>query len=564
MVLRVGGLASGLDTENIIKELMQAERTKLTGVEQKKQILEWTQESYYEVNKLMANFVLDSKVDFGLAQTTATGSLISTSLNSLTWVKSAGVANEGIATGTAYADAVNGTYRLNVTQLADNWSSASESSISSGEKSNLVSQFGIANEDTVDFTITTNSGSVTINKTDLDNVTLGSIVSEINAANIGVSAMYDADLDRFFLQTTDTGENNTISIEDNSSLTGGASFITGADSLLGLQYYDDDLESYQKVENAETYSGENAIFDFGAAANISQSSNTFTANNINLTLKSTGTTEVTVGTNTNEVYEKISGFVDSYNEMLDAIGKVLGETKYSDYLPLTEEQRETLSEKQIEQWEEKAKSGLLRNDNLLQNAYQEFRTGMYQEVKGVEGSFGYLVSVGITTESYYSGSMGGKLVIDESKLLAAIEEDPDGILDLLFKAPDSSLSYKSETQMTGQEIEEKRSESGLVRRLYDNIVASMKQIISKAGCGDDAALYRSVSSTILVDFIADNSGISQLDRDIDYKDDKLDRLSDYLENVEERYWAQYTALEQAISNMNSQSAWISQMFGQES
>ncbi len=562
MVVRMSGLATGLDTENIIKELMQSERTKLTGVEQKKQVLEWTQESYHEVNKLMANFVIDSKVGFGLAQTTTTGSLINTSLDRLTWVKNAEVADSEVAAATVYADAVNGTYRLNVTQLAENWSAASKNEISSGEKSNLASQFGIAGGDTVNFTITTDSGSVTINKTNLANVAIEDVVSEINAADIGVIASYDEDLDRFFLQTADTGEEGTISIEDNSTLTGGVKFLTGADSLLQLQYYDDVAGSYQDLANGTEYSGKNAVFDFGGAANISQSSNSCTINSINLTLKSTGATNITVGSNTDEIYERIMDFVESYNELIDAFGEELGETRYKDYLPLTDEQREKLTDTQIEQWEEKAKSGLLRNDNILQGAYQKFRSGMYQEVSGVEGAFDYLVEIGITTETYSSSSMGGKLVVNESKLREAIETDTDGVLELLFKSPDSELLYKSESQLSSEEIAQKRSESGLVRRLYDNIVDSMKLVINKAGYGDDAALYRKVSSNILVDFVVENSGISQLERDIDDKDTKLDRLNDYLVTVEDRYWAKYTALEQAISNMNMQSSWLTQMFGQ--
>ena len=71
--------------------------------------------------------------------------------------------------------------------------------------------------DTLNFTITTNLGSVTINKTDLSNVTLDDIVKEINQADIGVVAMYDQSSDRFFLQTKHTGSDNWIQISDESA-----------------------------------------------------------------------------------------------------------------------------------------------------------------------------------------------------------------------------------------------------------------------------------------------------------------------------------------------------------
>src|SRR5690606_38368731 len=54
--MRFAGLISGLDTESIVKELMNAERTPLVKLFQKKQLLEWQRDSYREVNKLLKDF----------------------------------------------------------------------------------------------------------------------------------------------------------------------------------------------------------------------------------------------------------------------------------------------------------------------------------------------------------------------------------------------------------------------------------------------------------------------------------------------------------------------------
>ena len=562
MNMRIGGLASGMDIDTIVANLMTAEKAKLTKVQQQKQLTVWRQENYYEMNRALANFVINTKTAFGLAQTAASGGIVSTSVNRLTWVKSAVISDEDIADVTAYANAVKGSYNINVEKLAGNWSSASEAKISTGATTDLATQFGIDNGDTINFTITTNSGTVTVNETNLADVALDDIITQINSANIGVSAIYDTNLDRVFLQTTATGEENTVEITDNSVITGGAKFLTGATNLLKMKHLDSN-QTYQDITSGVTYTGTDALFDFGAASNITQSSNTFTVNNVSFTLKATGAATVTVSTNTNAVYEKISDFVKSYNALIDEIGAGITETRYSDYLPLSDEQKAEMEEAQITQWEDKAKSGLLRNDQVLQRMFGNFRSGMYQEVTDVMGIYSHLTSIGITTERYSSSSLGGKLVIDEVKLRAAIETDVDSVIELLFKEPSGTLNTKAESQMTSAEIVQKREESGLIRRLFDIATVGMKEIINKAGVGDDAELYRRVNASILVDFVIKYGSISMLEKEADDYTTKIDTLNDYLEKTEERYWKKFTAMEKAIDRMNQQNTWLVQQFGQE-
>ena len=561
MVLRIGGLASGLDIDTMVNELMKAQRTRVVQLEQDKQILQWKQENYHEVNKTFANFILNTKSSFGLTTTTSTGTLVNMTVNNLDWVKSASISDSDVASVTAYANAVQGSYLINVDRLAENWTSASQDTISIGDTGNLSTQFGLDPADTINFTITTNLGSVTVNKTNLDTVSLSTVINEINNANIGVKAIYDADVDRFFLQTTNTGEDNTIEITDSSTLTGGVKFLTGSTNVLKLKYLDA-TDTLQDISDGITYGGINAQIDFGAALNITKSSNTFTLNNICFTLNSTGSATVTVATNVAGVYEKITEFVEAYNEMIETVRSELTETRYSDYRPLTDEQREKLTDTQIEQWETKAKSGLLKNDMLVGNILGTVRSGMYQAVSGVTGLFDELVDIGISTETYSSGSLGGKLVIDRAKLTAAIEDNVDSVLELFFKQPSEELRTMSESSMTAEQISQKRSESGLINRLYDNLIAGMKQVVYKSGVGDNADLYRNVNSLILIEFVSQYGSISYLDNDISRLDDRIELFNERLTIIEERYWRQFTAMETAISQMNQQSAWLAMQFNQ--
>lgn len=557
MNMRIGGLASGMDIDSMVSELMSAQRTRLNTIEQDQQIAEWKQENYQEVNRTIANFIVNTKTAFGLAQSTSTGSISNVSVDNLTWVKSANISDSDLADVTAYAAAEQGSYYVNVTQLATNWSCASSAAISAGDTDDLVTQFGIDASDTINFTITTNSGSVTINETDLDGVSISDIVTDINEANIGVTAIYDSDLDRFFLQTDNTGEENTVEITDSSVFAGGGTFITGAGNKLKLQYLDASHVAHD-VADSVSYTGENALLDFGAATGISQSSNSFTINNIRFDLKETGDASINVNTNVSAVYEKVSQFVTSYNSLMETIGTELTEQRYSDYRPLTDEQRDSLTDTQIDQWEIKAKSGLIKSDTLVTRVFQSVRSGMYQEVEDAIGSYDQLVEIGITTQGYSSGSMGGQLAIDEADLREAIETDVDSVLELFFKEPSTDLQIKSESQMTSEEITQKRSESGLINRLYDNLAAGIKDIVIKAGYGDDAELLRKVNTSILLDFAVDYGGVSMLDDDIEDYEDRIDDLSDYLTTVEDRYWRQFSAMEQALQQLNQQSAWLTQ------
>ena len=587
MPIQMSGLASGLDTESIINDLMKAERIRVDEVKQDKTLVEWTRDAYNDINQKFAEFVLNTRELFGLTDTSS-GSMINKSVSSLKWIKGASSSNTGVADVSAKANAINGTYIVNVEQLATNWSAASAASVSIGsDKSNLQSQFTLESSDIVHFEIIaknsstgeqqtleisidsaasdTNSNSYVkikdkdgnvVHTVDLEgntsNISLNDIVKQINNTDIGVTSIYDESTDRFFLQTDKTGTDNTIQIVDSSALhdTNGA-ILTGENFINKLKLQYNNNGTMTNVVSSTEYTGQNAKIDFGAAQDIILSSNQFTINNMDFNLKSTGTTTITVSTDEDAVIDKITEFVDKYNDLVEEVNKRLSEKRYRDYPPLTDTQRDEMGEKEIDLWEEKARSGLLRNDSIISGTMQRIRTGLYERVQGVEGSFDHLTQIGITTENYNSGSAGGKLVIDENKLREALREDVDGVMELLFKKPDSSITDETE----------KRKNTGLVSRMYEDLINGMKEVIYKAGTGDDSQLYRNIDFTMLIDFVSQYGSISMLDERItDYKD-RIVGLERRMANLENRYWRQFSAMEVAISNMNAQSSWLSSALG---
>ena len=115
--IRFGGMASGLDTESLVKQLVSAEKTRVDKFTQQKIWKQWQQTAYNETNKTMANFILDTRKNLGLTRTTSTGALISGSINTVDWVKKASSSSTAFDV-TASANAPSGISTIQVVKLA--------------------------------------------------------------------------------------------------------------------------------------------------------------------------------------------------------------------------------------------------------------------------------------------------------------------------------------------------------------------------------------------------------------------------------------------------------------
>ncbi len=512
--LRIGGLVSGLDTDSIVKDLMRIKRVPVDKLKQNKQILQWQRESYREINVSLRSF---------------RDAVFNMKLQSTYMARSAASSNESAVSASANTSAVQGNYTVTVTQLARGVTIGSQEGLDylfdemkeDGTVRTLQEQFGLG-DDPVTFTLTGKvSGELKSSDFTIDPTTdtVYTLAAKINSANIGISANYDAGLNRFSLSSASTGSNAYIKVTGDAS--GLLSDAAGAgDNVLRLKLAGDAEPS---VANGQL--GRDAIFSFGDMPGLTSASNTVTVNGITLTLKEGGgaTSTISVTNDTDAVFNTIKDFVNSYNSLIDKINGKLSETRNRNYLPLTDEQKEEMSEKEIEKWEEFARSGLLRNDGLLNRTVTGMRATLSSIVSGLTGGGGYdsLAKIGITTGLY---TEKGKLNINEAKLREALQNDPDGVKELFSKF---------------SEVDE---EKGLAQRLYDDVNNGISLVSARAG---DESAYS----------LFDNSNIgkrlSQIDKDID-------KLEERLEEIENRYWKQFTALEQAISRMNAQSSWLTQ------
>jgi Flagellar capping protein len=140
------------------------------------------------------------------------------------------------------------------------------------------------------------------------------------------------------------------------------------------------------------------------------------------------------------------------------------------------------------------------------------------------------------------------------------------VLNTLFKTSDTPEVTINKDDTPEQrsakqiQIDKRKSETGAFNRIFDNLTSGIKNIVDKSGPGSESALLRSVKSNILIDYVT--SGYrSAIDKDVSEIDKRITRETERLASLEERYWKQFTALEKAMSQMNSQSSWLSQQFG---
>jgi flagellar hook-associated protein 2 len=616
--LRISGLVSGIDVDQIVSDLMKAERTRVDKLYQQKQLVEWQQQDYRDMNlklKALYDNVFNMKLqgtylkykttgtmpsgvssdnyftaiagstavpgDYKIqvkalatnAQITSSGSitkeLIGNSISLPITIDSTknkfemivdgiektitiaqGTYNDAASLATSIQNAVDGAYGAgkisvgyvsnslifspdanynhNISITLKDYTNIDESILGTLGFSNgatykeidpsksIIDQratfkndpFGGSNPSDFIFTVSNgvNSKTFTFKSSDSINYILATISSD---STIKVSAYYDSLTDRVIFKSKETGTNVNIKIENTQGNLFGPS---GAFN----------------IASGASATGTNSSMVINGVT-VENQSNNFTINGIQFNLRQamTGTDTATlkVESDIDGVVANIKGFIEKYNETIDAINAKLSEERYRDYLPLTDEQKKDMKDTDIKLWEEKAKSGLLRSDPLLSGIVDKMRQALYTPVSGLRSDMDSLSEIGITTGGYWEK---GKLHLDESKLRDALAKDPNAVPQLFTVFSDDKNT----------------DNDGIAVRLYNVIKSGMDSITDKAG-GGDYQLY-------------DNSLLGKQVRDIN---DRISIMEDQLKSIEDRYYRQFTQMEQAIAAMNQQSMWLSQQLG---
>lgn len=644
-LLRISGMASGIDTDSVVKSMVSNYQTKIDKANQSKQTLQWRQEAYRDIIKqvkglqdyfdpLSSKYILSSNSfntnsvtnsDTSIASVTASSgaktgtytvkakqlaeqatiegtpenSMIqvlklsewTTSPNKLTFDVNDGtkVSLNTLSGGTTVelvsdinnklaASSLNGKITASYVKEGDNeyikFTKASsntdtiklkdtdntitdieDTTINSGISSNTkLSDLGIISANNMKFNLSYDSKTtvtpITITATSTD--TLQTLMDKVNSATNGSVTMNIDD--------------NTGKISFKSKSYGSTSKLTITDSSL-----DSNLSKLGITAGSDT--GKDAIVEIAApgqsTVTTTQSSNKFTTNGVTYNIVNIGSTTSTVTENSDAVVSNIKSFINDYNSVISTINTKLTEKKNNDYPPLTDAQKESMSEDQITAWETKAKVGILRNDDYLSNLMTQVRGifsapvyNSYDKTSTSSGkvslSFGQYGSNAIGIDTSTDITDGGKLVLaDETKLKNAIENNLDDFKKLFTGISDSTL--ETNKSYVGSQ---KYMEDGIFTRM-DTI---LRDYVAAPGLGKDGTYTLSGSMNIFVNkqydySVSGFSGKNTLPDQVYAQTLNVSKLKTQMSDAETRYYNQFTALETAMNSLNAQQSTLTSMLG---
>lgn len=494
---RISGLASGMDIDTLVSSMMQAARAPLDTITQKKTFTEWQRDDYRDINKSLLE--LDTLIFDGIGkQSSYIKKTVNVSDPNAISVKNISSTSDfsGTIEVKKLASAAVATGNLTIEKLTGVLPEALLDKTIKIQAINKEGKLEEIKEGKYPFEYTIKSGD-----------TLESVISKINAES-GVTAFYDEATKQISFTAKNTGSLNNSDDTDN---------------LNKAIVFDGDFFSNAEITSFKHTDGGNAELKYNGV-DIIRSSNTFQINGTEITLKQAELGKSVTFSSTADVdavMDTVVKFVAKYNELITKIKEKTDETKYRAYQPLTAAQRKEMDESDIKLWDEKAKSGTLRNDSTLNGVLTKMRSSLYGSVKG-SSTFSQLSQIGITTTKNYLE--GGKLEISEEKLRKAISENPNAIYEL----------FQKDGAETGDQ--------GLARRLRADLKTAMADITTKAGKAS------SVNNTFTIGKILDSY------------DKKISSFETKLTALETRYYKQFTAMETAINKANSQSSSLSSYF----
>jgi len=355
----------------------------------------------------------------------------------------------------------------------------------------------------------------------INGVTIGSygadtkfsqILSDINNSSAGVSVSYSTLTNQFAFSAKETGSAGRIDIGGDlgEELFSGGNKIDGKDAVLNI-----------KVNGEEM--------------TLTRASNTIDLDGMSVTLKGTfDSGDVTFETkaDTDTIMDGIKAFVNDYNELAKTLHDAfatqpLTKSNKSAYEPLTDKDKEGMSETAIKNYEEKAKTGLLFGDSDLSTLYNRMNNSV-----SLNAFTRDLEAMGITTK-YENGVT--TLSIDEDKLRDAIDADATKVGEV-FTASKAN-GAKGDGIMT--------SLKSNLTSYVSTSTGSMGILVKKAGAKQNATSL--LNNTL-------QKQIDNFDKQISTWETKMSKQIDY-------YTRQFSALEQLINTMNNQSSALAGLMG---
>ncbi|MCI8513212.1 MAG: flagellar filament capping protein FliD [Lachnospiraceae bacterium] len=362
--------------------------------------------------------------------------------------------------------------------------------------------------------------------------TVNQLISKINSSGAGVRANYLSTSNKFTLVSKETGSGRDITVGGLADKVFGGTGSTSEDGQDAVMYVDYGTGTPEKLVSSSN------SFDLdGMKVSVSGTFGVIKeeAPDGTESIKFETSEAVTFGAkaDVDNVTEKVKKFIEDFNALVKEVNTQVTTKPDSDYGPLTDEQKDEMSEESIKNWENKAKEGLLYNNASMRDLSMDIQSIMTKLLSsGV--SYDDLEEIGITaSEDIYDG---GTLVFDEAKFKAAMTSDPEKVSNIFTGGGDSKKGLTS--------IMSDTLKTYATRYAYLN-GSSYGRLVEEAG---SEKITLSVQNNTIYKQLKDMQEV-------------LTGLRTRLKSEQDRYIKQFTAMEQAINNMNSQSSFLSSLGG---
>lgn len=568
MAMRVSGINSGLDTDSIVQELVSAYNTKTEKYQKEQTKLSWKQEIWKGLNtKVYSLYNNVGKLRFSSAYST----------------KKTTSSDTTKATVSASSNAVNGTQKLHVLATAQSGYltggklSLREEVTDTDGTTKLQDVKGTVKAETKlsEIGFTGDEASLNINTTDEEGNAVTKTVSLTKDSTIqdvvnalkdnGLNASFDANNGRIFVSSKNTGKAADFSlssattkivekkdadgnvIKDSNgkpemeSVALSAEEQAASKKLIGLLGLDtDSLNTYGN--KAAKIDGRDAVIVLNGVK-YTNTTNDFAINGLNISVNGVtddvadpdsdnclsglnDSTAITINTATDSqgIYDTVKDFLTEYNNIINEITKLYNADSAGSYEPLTDDEKDKMSDTEIEKWETKIKDSLLRRDSSLSSVMNAMMTSMSQPIE-INGKSYSLSSFGIQTLGFLNAAENEQNAYhidgdeddentsgNDDKLMAAITSDPDTVIEFMKQL--STNLYKSiDDQMQSNDLRSRYKiyNDKEMDKQYTNLTKTIKEWESKVSDKEDY-YYKQFSNmeTALAKLQSQTSSISSM------------------------------------------------------
>ncbi len=512
MAIRLSGIASGLDTDAMVQELVSAYSLKQESYEKQKTKLEWKQEVWKDLNKSIYSFYTTTLSNMRRAATFQNK-------------KNCSASDPTKATVSAASNVAAGTQLVEIRDLAKaSYLTGSALSKADGSEDKITTSTTLAELGVTDGTLKIQTADGMKEFTISADETIADFTSRFKEET-GINASFDTNHNQLIL-SSDSGAKNNFSMvvesEDDYNTLASLGLATAEQHAT---YNADYVEGTTPI--AYKQDGTDATFIINGATYTSES-NSITVNG--LTINATGITSgpmtVTTTQDTDGVYNMVKEFITGYNELINSITSKYNANTAKGYEPLTDDEKEAMSESQIEKWETKIKDSLLRRDSTLNDIMNTLTRSMAGSIE-IDGEKFYLSSFGISTLGFMGSAENeyNAYHIDGDATDSNTSDKTDKLRAMIESDPDKVTTFFNE----------------LAKNMYNTLTDKMKSSSMRS------------AYTIYND--------KQLDKEMKEIEEQISKWEDKVADYEEYWYSKFSAMETALTKLQAQTNQLASLLG---